>query len=412
MTSFGSSLPYQSIHSDVLSASPTSRDDVVKLIEEIKRRAKGSITGKNYPEAIQLYTKALEISPSDDVSGKSILHGNISMCYNAMSKATDALDHANQSISNDPQYVKAYYRKAMAYIASKQYHQARDALLEGLNVKPDDKEIRQQLDKVQLEIVKSGTNDQSSSTDNSANSTTSSVAPTVLKTTTSSSSSSSSTSTSSTSSSSTTATDQIDANEGEILRGYKIVDGKKTTFFNHQLDEKTKELIGDIAPRKIDASDVTSAAANLNGRSAWNTAGTFESVGYTAYAKETIEKLLKDIQITVTDGQTITIKEVKELSGDAEIISNRGKRKHVYTYTAKCGWLITFSNGNSYEGDIIIDDITADREYEFSHTYDKSSPKYNSEVESMIALYVKSKDGLKKAIVEKLATFDNEFKSK
>ena len=71
----------------------------------------------------------------------------------------------------------------------------------------------------------------------------------------------------------------------------KIVDGKKTTFFNHTLDEKTKELIGDIAPKKIEASDVTTAA-NLNGRSVWNTAGTFESIGYTAYAKETIEKLL------------------------------------------------------------------------------------------------------------------------
>lgn len=97
-----SSLPYQSIHNDVLSATPSSKEDVVKLIDEIKRRAKCSISSKNYPESIQLYTKAIEVSASDDVSGKSILHGNISMCYNAMNKATDALDHANLSISNDP----------------------------------------------------------------------------------------------------------------------------------------------------------------------------------------------------------------------------------------------------------------------------------------------------------------------
>ena len=402
-----SSLPYQSIHNDVLSATPSSKEDVVKLIEEIKRRAKCSISSKNYPESIQLYTKAIEVSASDDVSGKSILHGNISMCYNAMNKGTDALDHANLSISNDPGYVKAYYRKAMAFITLKQYHQARDALLEGLNVKPDDKEIKQQLDKVQSEIVKSGTNDQSSST----NSTTSIVekAPTVLRTNSSSSSSSSSTTAAATTS--TTSIDQIDASEGEIMRGYKIVDGKKTTFFNHTLDEKTKELIGDIAPKKIEASDVTTAA-NLNGRSVWNTAGTFESIGYTAYAKETIEKLLKDIQVTVTDGHTISINEVKELSGDAEIASNRGKRKHIYDMSIKCGWLISFTNGNSYEGDIKIDDVTADREYEFSLTYDKSSPKYNSEVEGVISSHIKSKDGLKAAIVEKLITFDNEFKSK
>ena len=123
-----SSLPYQSIHNDVLSATPSSKEDVVKLIEEIKTRAKNSIKCKNYPESIQLYTKAIEVSASDDVSGKSILHGNISMCYNAMNNATDALDHANQSISNDPAYVKAYYRKAMAFITLKQYHQARESV--------------------------------------------------------------------------------------------------------------------------------------------------------------------------------------------------------------------------------------------------------------------------------------------
>lgn len=122
--------------------------------------------------------------------------------------------------------------------------------------------------------------------------------------------------------------------------------------------------------------------------------------------------MLKDIQVTVTDGHTISIKEVKELSGDAEIASNRGKRKHIYDMSIKCGWLISFTNGNSYEGDIKIDDVTADREYEFSYTYDKSSPKYKSEVEGVISSHIKSKDGLKAAIVEKLITFDNEFKSK
>ena len=36
------------------------------------------------------------------------------------------------------------------------------------------------------------------------------------------------------------------------IRGYKLTtDGRKTTFFNNEMDEQTKALIGDIAPQKI-----------------------------------------------------------------------------------------------------------------------------------------------------------------
>ena len=97
-----------SLHSDVLNASPTSDDDKTRLVEEIRSRAKGSISSKNYPEAIQLYSKALEIIPAIDKNGIAILHGNISMCYNNMNKVTEAINSANDAIKNDPQYVKSH----------------------------------------------------------------------------------------------------------------------------------------------------------------------------------------------------------------------------------------------------------------------------------------------------------------
>ena len=398
---------FGSMHSDVLNATPTNDSDKTKLIEEIRSRAKSSIASRNYPEAITLYTKGLDIALEADKNGIAILHGNISMCYVSMNKTDEAIHHANESIKNDPQYVKAYYRKAQAYINLKQYHRAKEALLEGLAIKPDDKEIRQQMDKVQMEIVKSGDSIDSNTNEN---------ATTVFKTTTKTTTSAASTASpvaaaTNTNTNSTTSTVQIEPDaEGEtIMRGYKIVDGKKTTFFNHQLDDKTKELIGDIAPKRIDATDVQETTSS-NGRSAWNSAGTFESVGYTPWAKETLTKILTEINMAI-DGGSITIKEVKEITGDAEIISRGGKRKHVYDMTIKLVYMISLAEV-SFEGEIKIEDITADREYEFSFVHDKGSPKSNVEIEKIITSKIKSKEGLKSTIVEKLVHFDDNFKSK
>ena len=75
-------------------------------------------------------------------------------------------------------------------------------------------------------------------------------------------------------------------NENKI-RGYKLTtDGRKTTFFNNEMDEQTKALIGSIAPQKIEnlegtlAQGVSASMSVSNGSSAWNAAGTFESVDH------------------------------------------------------------------------------------------------------------------------------------
>lgn len=73
---FGEGLPGGSFHNDVLQAEPSDEAGKLSLLEELKKRAKGSLTSKNYPEAIQLYTKGIELFPQD-----AILHANRSMCH-------------------------------------------------------------------------------------------------------------------------------------------------------------------------------------------------------------------------------------------------------------------------------------------------------------------------------------------
>ena len=52
--------------------------------------------------------------------------------------------------------------------------------------------------------------------------------------------------------------------EGGDMRGYKVdSQGRKTTFFNNELDDKTKALIGDIAPKKVEKAVGLRAASVL-----------------------------------------------------------------------------------------------------------------------------------------------------
>ena len=66
-----------------------------------------------------------------------------------------------------------------------------------------------------------------------------------------------------------------DEEENEIIRGYKQTsDGKITTYFNNELDDNTKALIGDIAPKKLDPASQAPATVPSS-VSVWNTAGNF-----------------------------------------------------------------------------------------------------------------------------------------
>lgn len=73
---FGDGLPGGSFHNDVLTAQPTDEAGRLTLLEEIKKRAKGSVGSRNYPEAVQLYSKGIELYPQD-----AVLHANRSMCH-------------------------------------------------------------------------------------------------------------------------------------------------------------------------------------------------------------------------------------------------------------------------------------------------------------------------------------------
>lgn len=159
--------------------------------------------------------------------------------------------------------------------------------------------------------------------------------------------------------------DDEDDEDLKDVRGYKTTsDGRKTTFFNKELDASTKQLIGDITPKAIGAgaaaagagagaaagggasptSPASSVATALdNGASgieasSWNKAGTWEERDMTAFVTERLKALCTEaVCETSADEPTALqlrgrVKSCKKAEGEAQIILARGKKRHVYDF--------------------------------------------------------------------------------
>lgn len=418
-------------------------------MEEIKNRAKGAITSRNFPVAVQLYSKAIEVLPDTDTAAQAVLRGNRSMCYLSMGNPSSALADAEEAERLDGSYVKVYYRKAAALKALSRFTEARSAILKGLDAKGDDKDMKALLLKIENDIVTQGSK--------------SAPAVPVARTTISSAAHSTSTKTASSSSSATkakkandsTGKDDLavaDDDEEEVLgnvRGYKkTADGRVTTFFNNDLDETAKRLIGDIAPKKVDGSAAAAAAtetAAANGSSVWNSAGTYEERMLTPWASAELQSRLGALaaHIEATDAAAtgqwgayaassalqsldICVTDVDSVAGDAQVSMIRGKRKHLCDYTVELKWSLSYkheaasSAAETVKGKLNVMDISADKEYEIGAV---EVTHFNGQVTTLSALpkhagllvnaYVrKSGAGLQQLIHEALSQFCDDFKTK
>jgi tetratricopeptide (TPR) repeat protein len=283
---FGQGHSGLSIHSDVLNAEPVDDDSKLRLIDEIKRRAVASMKSKNYPEAIALYTKAVEICPDSQANAKAILFSNRSAARAGMANFAQAVDDANESIATDPSYLKGYFRKATALVGSEDFSAAKEALIKGLEMKPDDPDFRKLLAEVEEKAKNKASSKKSINTSSSANSSSkSNSSPAPAPSSSTPKATGTATKPDVSPSVGSKAADEEEDGEAEAanMRGYKLTaDGRKTTFFNRELDEQTKALIGSIAPQKLDApaAVATDSSKSQGGASAWNTAGTFEAVDH------------------------------------------------------------------------------------------------------------------------------------
>lgn len=87
--------------------------------DEYKLQGNAELKAKHYEQAIQLYTKAIEIQPT------AVYYSNRAQAYIlTMEQFGLALNDANSAIQLDRNYLKGYYRRAVAHAGMMQYKEA------------------------------------------------------------------------------------------------------------------------------------------------------------------------------------------------------------------------------------------------------------------------------------------------
>lgn len=387
-------------HSDVLTHVPDSPAARERLVEELKSRGKASVLSKSWPDADQLYARAIELLEQDDeAKAKSradlaILHSNRSLALFNMAKLSESRELATAATSLDDTYVKGYWRLGQACAAMEDWSDALAAYEKAVKVDAESgggkmakalgKEVAKCQAKVEQErlLVMEGKFDGadigSGSTGNSSSGNATSTSevkgpskPVVekKKKTAPTTAATSGSATPKTKADTVKDTDADDFTKSDHVRGYKIVGGKKTSYFHHEMTEEEKKLIGDIAPKKLDANaaaaTATSAEPVVEGASAWNKAGTWEEKDIGKWAVDTLSSTLLTCSYDIpgTD-QTAKVVKANKMDvhdgGHASVAAVRGKKRYIYEFGYELVWELSSAGGDAdveMRGKLVLPDI-------------------------------------------------------
>ena len=111
------------------------------MSDELKAKGNQAFAAKNYKEAIEFFTQAIEVDPKNHV-----LFSNRSAAYSSLHSYGEALTDAETAISIKPDWAKAYGRKGAALQGSGRIEEARKAYEQGLALEPDNAQLKKGLD--------------------------------------------------------------------------------------------------------------------------------------------------------------------------------------------------------------------------------------------------------------------------
>lgn len=381
MLSSGSSF---SPHNDVLNASPSSDNEKKALVEELKRRGRVSVTTQRYPDARDLYGKAIEvlstINNDENKKDLAILHSNRALSLLQMNKASDSYDDATSATCFDPTYVKGFWRLGQACMALGKTQEAIDSYKAAVELDSSSKALKKELLKAEKQLVKDEEEAARKAKEIEENDAKPPMPPPVKKVSTVSTESAASTSSSDKPS-------KADAGNGEFsksdhVKGYKIINGKKTSFFHHEQTEEEKNLIGDITPKRLDPAQIPSNDATQDKEvSAWNKAGTWEEKDVTDWALGSIKEKVMEATYALPEGSPdpnacAIVSSVSKLisskkaggSAHASVAKVRGKKKYIFEFTVCVHWEMTMGNGTKCNGKMTFFDV--DGTHEIGEGYD------------------------------------------
>ncbi|POM63366.1 Hsp90-like protein, partial [Phytophthora palmivora] len=341
-------LPF-SRHSDVLHGPvPTNPTELENLVAELKRRGNAAFQQKALEEAEVLYTRAIAVNESNQQHNQHIFFANRSAARCSMGKAAQALEDAEACVALDSTYAKGFFRKAQALVKLGRFKEALAVLDNAKALEPSNKSVTTLYTKVQ-EMAKKEKDTP--------------PAPAPKKVVTRVEVAQSTSVNSATASKATASSSTVVDEDAEVVgnvRGYKkLADGRVTTFFNNELTEEAKQLIGDIAPKKVEDPNKVQIKS-VDGGSAWNQGNTFEEKDMTSWAMGKLKEIVSGISAPLGTGEgVVTSLEVSNLEGDASIAVVRGAKRYIFdfTFTLAC----TLKQGDSsVAGELKFLDLSSD----------------------------------------------------
>mmetsp|Transcript_17736 Transcript_17736/g.40934 ORF Transcript_17736/g.40934 Transcript_17736/m.40934 type:complete len:438 (-) Transcript_17736:1959-3272(-) len=360
-------------HRVVLEADPDTDEAKSRLIEELQSRGRAAVGAKSWMDAKLLYEKCLSIKDCSAVDNKkkAIFNSNLSLVENNMGEFEKARVAAEAATQEDAKYVKAWWRLGQSLIALHRSDEAVEALSEAKKLQPTNKALKKLFEKTKEQVkeekalmMEVDKDDGGSQSSRKVSSSTSSS----LRTNSSTLVKSSSQGTKEKGNNKSVLENDDDSNlftKSEPVRGYKVVNGKKTSYFHNELDEKSRVLIGDIAPKKIENStaDAAKISTSKQGTSVWNTGGTWEEKDVSEWANNSLKELILQTSYTLplsspAPGAVVTVEKVSKLEGHASVAVVRGKMRFIYEYSCALDWKLDKKDDElSCKGSLAIPDI-------------------------------------------------------
>ncbi|KAG0002311.1 Hsp90 cochaperone [Entomortierella chlamydospora] len=117
--------------------------------EEFKAQGNKAFLAKDYPTAIDLFSKAIELDPTNHV-----LYSNRSACYASQKNYEKALEDGEKTVELKADWAKGYGRKAAALFGLGRYPDANDVYEAGLKLEPANAQLLKGLQETQQAMEK------------------------------------------------------------------------------------------------------------------------------------------------------------------------------------------------------------------------------------------------------------------
>ena len=111
--------------------------ETIAKAEDLKGKANEFFKSEKYPQAIDLYTQAIEVNQNN-----AVYYANRSISYLRSECFGYALADASKAIEVDKAYLKAYYRRAAAYMSLGKYKLALKDYEGVFKARPNDKDAK------------------------------------------------------------------------------------------------------------------------------------------------------------------------------------------------------------------------------------------------------------------------------